>query len=78
MSAGEHTYKQNVKAAGGRGTSLVAQGLRLCAFNVGSTGLIPGQENKIPHAYGVTKKKKNRGRERDMEGESEGSWAAAD
>ena len=49
-------------------------GLGLRAFNTGSTGLIPGQENKIPHAHGTTKKNK---REREMEGESEGSWAAA-
>ena len=26
------------------GTSLVVQGLRLCASNAGDTGLIPGQE----------------------------------
>lgn len=37
------TYKRNVKAAGGRRASLVAQGLGLRAFNAGSTGLIPGQ-----------------------------------
>ena len=49
------TYKRNVKAAGGRRASLVAQGLGLRAFNAGSTGLIPGQENKIPHAHGATK-----------------------
>ena len=56
----------------------MAQGLRLHAFNAWRTGLIPGQENKIPHAHGVAKKKKKkREREREIEGESEGSWAAA-
>ena len=42
----------------------MAQGLRLHAFNAWRTGLIPGQENKIPHAHGVAKKKKKE-RERD-------------
>ena len=54
----------------------MAQRLRLHAFNAWSTGLIPGQENKIPHAHGSAKKKKKE-RERVTEGESEGSWAAA-
>ena len=32
------------------GTSLAVQWLRRHASNAGSTGLIPGQGNKIPHA----------------------------
>ena len=31
-------------------TSLVVQGLRLCPFNTGSVGSIPGWGTKIPHA----------------------------
>ena len=29
---------------------MAVQLLKLCASNAGSTGLIPGQETKIPHA----------------------------
>ena len=38
------------------GTSLVAQWLRLCAPNTGDTGSIPGQETKISHDAGRSKK----------------------
>lgn len=31
------------------GTSLVIQRLRLCAFNLGSKGSIPGEGSRIPH-----------------------------
>ena len=48
---------------GGLGTSLVVQGLRLCASTAGGGGLIPGPATKIPHAMqsGQKKKKKNEG-----------------
>ena len=40
-------------------TSLVAHWLRLQTFTLGSTGLIPGQGTKIPHAACTAKKKKS-------------------
>ena len=49
----------------------MAQRLRLHAFNAWSTGLIPGQENKIPHAHGSAKKKKKRERERERQKENQ-------
>ena len=39
-------------------TSLVVQGLRLCPFNTGSVGSIPGWGTKIPHAMLCDQKKK--------------------
>ena len=44
------------------GASLAVQWLRLCAYNAGEMGLIPGWETKIPHAMQCSqgkKKKKN-------------------
>ena len=38
----------------------VVQQLRLYASNAGIVGLIPGQENKIPHAMQLAKKKKKK------------------
>ena len=32
------------------------QWLRLCAFNAGGKGLVPGQGTKMPHAHSVAKK----------------------
>ena len=40
-----------------QGTSLAVQWLRLCASNVGGTGLIPGRGIKIPHAVAWPKNK---------------------
>ena len=39
-----------------QGTSLVIQGLRLCASTAGGAGLIPGWGTKIPHAARCCKK----------------------
>ena len=43
----------------------MVQWLRLCAPNVGSTGLIPGQGTRISHA---TWRGQNKKREREREG----------
>ena len=40
------------------GTSLAVQQLGLCTSITGGTGLISGQETKIPHAVWCDKKKK--------------------
>ena len=41
-----------------RGTSLVIQWLRLCAFTVGCMGSIPGWRTSILHAVRLRQKKK--------------------
>ena len=51
---------KNVKRCMHKGTSLAVQWLRLCTSIAGSTGLITGQGNKIPHARSVAKKKKKK------------------
>ena len=43
-----------------QGTSLSVQWLRLCAYNAGGAGSIPGRGTKIPHAAGRGQKKKTK------------------
>ena len=40
------------------GTSLAVQRLKLCPFNAGGTGLIPGWRTKIPHVLKYSQRKK--------------------
>ena len=42
------------------GASLAVQWLRLCIYNAGEMGSIPGQETTIPMPCGAVKKKQNR------------------
>ena len=42
-----------------RRVSQVVQRLRLCTSTAGGVGSIPGQENKIPHAWPNVKKEVN-------------------
>ena len=39
------------------GASLAVQWLRLCIYNAGEMGSIPGQETTIPHAMRCSQKK---------------------
>ena len=53
MNAGQTLEKvrgvPGVHQNGRRGLNLAVQWLRLCAFNAGAVGSIPGRRTKIPH-----------------------------
>ena len=42
------------------GTSLAVQWLRLCTYNAGGAGSIPGRGTRIPHATWCSQKKKKK------------------
>ena len=56
--SGRRNTKKQCLQSSKKGTSLVAQWLRLCASNARGVGLIPGQGTKIPHAIQCGQKKK--------------------